>query len=131
MQDNFWNEFFSTDKIFIPAIITVIFGIIVLMLCSLMNKELNNHGLIIILSIGFFVGNVIKANILLSDKEKKLSNHSNGKQNNQNNTRHVNKNTSTSNSNNTTNNTNNTNGNTISTSNNNIQTEKGKIIRKK
>jgi hypothetical protein len=125
MQDNFWNEFFSTDKIFIPAIITVIFGLIVLMLCAAMNKQLNNNGLIVILCIGFFVGNVIKANILLSDHEKKL----NGPKNKDNKNSYA-KSTKKSEMSSNVNSTSFSNSNQ-SNKENQSQVEKGKIIRKK
>ena len=72
MDNDFWNDYLATEKLFVPAVITVGFGLIILMILSALNKEITNVDLIVILSIGFAAGNVVKAKML--EKERLLNN---------------------------------------------------------
>lgn len=72
MQDNFWNDFFSTDKLLIPGAMTMLFGIILLVILSILNKEVTNIDVIIFLCLGFITGNVIKVKKM--EKERLTSN---------------------------------------------------------
>lgn len=66
---NFWEDFFSLDKVYIPGAIAFLTGFIMLIVCTILNYNPTNFEMAAIMAISFFVGNVFKANHLQEKRQ--------------------------------------------------------------
>lgn len=68
---NFWEEFFSTEKIIYPIVSSIGFGLVIKLLFFICNLILDDNFLIAFMLIGFIFGNYIKLLKIRENKDKK------------------------------------------------------------
>lgn len=61
---NYWEDFFSLEKIWYPALGSIFTGFLFLTLTALMTIPFNEIGFYVFVGIGFIVGNILKINKL-------------------------------------------------------------------
>ncbi len=68
---NFYEAFFSTEKLLIPAISQILLGLLFIIISVFFDIKIGETELIIFLLIGFIIGNWIKANKLIEEEENR------------------------------------------------------------
>jgi len=69
---NFWEAFFSTDKIIYAIISSILFGIFTLIIVNIFDLQIEEIEIQIIMGIGFVLGNIIKTNKLINSEQDKI-----------------------------------------------------------
>lgn len=67
----FFEVFFSIDKIYIPALISFLMGGGLILASIFLKLKITDVDLIMILSVSFVIGNIIKTNIILEKEDRK------------------------------------------------------------
>lgn len=69
---NFWEDFFSTDKIIYPAIGALLAGFLILIITLIFKFTVTDMYIGICMACGFIIGNTIKANKLEEIRKLKI-----------------------------------------------------------
>lgn len=77
---NFWEDFFSLNKIFIPIIFSILLGFLAMVVFFFIRKPLSELALWVFLGMGFIIGNILKVYLLEKENnnvnlDKKNINH--------------------------------------------------------
>lgn len=67
---NYWEDFFSLDKIIYPSATSILMGIVYFIFSYLMNLSFSEPSFYLFIGIGFLIGNVIKIKILEQERSK-------------------------------------------------------------